>query len=110
MSKPITELPLIRLELNEYGAFSEMGVKLARAAAEYGPIFRRQTISGYQMVHMVGPEANKFILHTHREHFSNEQGWTPILGNFFGKGLLNMDGAEWQQHRKMMNPAFTIAY
>lgn len=110
MSKPITELPVIQLDLNEYGAFSDMGVKLARAAAEHGPIFRRQAMSGFQMVHMVGPEANKFVLHTHREHFSHDQGWTPILGDFFGKGLLNMDGAEWQQHRKMMNPAFTIAY
>ncbi len=33
-----------------------------------------------------------------------------MLGPFFGRGLLNMDGAEWERHRKLMNPAFTAAY
>jgi cytochrome P450 len=59
---------------------------------------------------MVGPDANKFVLQTHREHFSHDQGWTPIIGEFLGKGLLNMDDPEHAVHRKMMNPAFTIAY
>jgi retinoid hydroxylase len=33
-----------------------------------------------------------------------------VLGPFFGKGLLNMDGDEWRRHRQLMNPAFTQAY
>lgn len=88
---------------------------IAQAAQRHGPIFKREFAqplnSGLsRIVFMVGPEANRFILHTHRDHFSHAQGWTPILGPFFGKGLLNMDGEEWQQHRRMMNPAFTQAY
>src|SRR5438067_5775248 len=75
----------------------------ARLAAEVGPIFRRRILAGpyagLEMVMMVGPEANRFVLHTHREHFSHDRGWTPIIGEMMGRGWLNMDGAEHDRHR-----------
>ena len=88
---------------------------LAEMATSHGPIFKRDFDPPLQngitrVVYLVGPEANRLVLHTHRDHFSNEKGWTPVLGPFFGRGLLNMDGAEWERHRKLMNPAFTAAY
>ena len=83
---------------------------LAASAQQHGPIFRVRWSDAPGVVHMVGPEANKLIQHTQRECFSHELGWTPVLGEYFGKGLLNMDGEEHTRHRKMMNPAFTIAY
>lgn len=85
---------------------------LARMALEHGPIFRVawRPDHAWHPVYMVGPEANKFVLHTGRGHFSHDLGWTPIVGELLGKGLLNMDGDEHARHRKMLNPAFTIAY
>lgn len=82
---------------------------LARMAGELGPIFALDWSYG-RAVYLVGPEANRFVLGSHRQHFSHDQGWTPIIGDLFGHGLLNMDGEEHGRHRKMMNPAFTIAY
>ncbi len=85
----------------------------ARMAQEHGPIFKAasydQGMPVQDYVFMVGPEANRFVLHTHREHFSHDLGWTPIIGEDLGHGLLNMDGAEHTRHRKMWNPAFTNA-
>jgi retinoid hydroxylase len=61
-------------------------------------------------VYLVGPEANRFVLLEHRAAFSHDLGWTPIMGEIMGKGLLNMDGAPHDAQRKMMNPAFTQDY
>jgi cytochrome P450 len=92
------------------GFFYDGPTFVAETAERLGPVFRRRLQSGAEVVYLVGPEANRLVLYTHRDHFSHEQGWTPVLGPYFGKGLLNMDGEEWGQHRKMMNPAFTAAY
>lgn len=85
----------------------------AQAALEHGPIFKwaidRGMDAGREFVFMVGPEANRFVLHTHRQHFSHDLGWTPIIGEDFGHGLLNMDDPEHARHRRMWNPAFTSA-
>ena len=83
---------------------------MARAASEVGPIFRRRLRDGTDLVYLVGPEANRLVLYTHRDHFSHQEGWTPVLGPYFGTGLLNMDGAEWAEQRRMMNPAFSAAF
>ncbi len=94
----------------------EMPNYLAKMAQEHGPIFRRQVAPefwatfGKWMVFMVGPEANKFVFHTHREYFSHDKGWTPSIGGIFYKGLLNTDDPAHARQRKMMNPAFAIAY
>ena len=83
---------------------------LARTAIERGPIFRLRTATEGDFVFMVGPEANRFVMHTHREAFSHNLGWTPIVGDWLGQGLLNMDVPEHTILRKLMNPAFTASY
>ncbi len=89
---------------------------LAKAAQRYGPIFTRRGASRWQAmletppVYMVGPEANRFVMHEHRDSFSHDMGWSPVLGGVFEKGLLNTDDPEHARQRKMMNPAFAIAY
>ncbi|MDP9371846.1 MAG: cytochrome P450, partial [Chloroflexota bacterium] len=106
---PFEAIPTVPIS-GDYGRESPRW--LARMAEEHGPIFR--VIWGpsfpWHPIYLVGPEANRFVLHTGREHFSHDLGWTPIIGGHFGKGILNMDGAEHARHRKLMNPAFTIAY
>src|SRR6266508_3604411 len=113
MARSIGELPTLTTGFEELQrGFPRI---LAEMAITHGPIFKRDfdqplPSGATRIVYLVGPEANRLVLHTHRGHFSNDKGWTPVLGPFFGRGLLNMDGDEWERHRKLMNPAFTAAY
>ena len=112
MSKSLSALPAVRFSGDDImsGQFPALQ---ARAAIEHGPIYKwviDQGMDSGEYVFMVGPEANRFVLHTGRQHFSHDLGWTPIIGDSLGKGLLNMDDPEHARHRKMWNPAFTSAY
>jgi retinoid hydroxylase len=107
MTRTLADVPAVTLP-EDYAL--QMPSYLAHMTAEHGPIFRAQLWSDVSVVFMIGPEANRLILQTHRDHFSNDRGWTPIIGNVFGKGLLNMDDPEHARDRKLMNPAFTLAY
>jgi cytochrome P450 len=115
MSKDFSELPLVDVS-NLDGAFwsGELSSVIARLAVKHGPIYKWNSSSGLDIgetrVTMVGPDANRFVMHTHRHHFSHELGWTPLLGEVFGKGLLNMDDPEHAVHRRMWNPAFASSY
>jgi cytochrome P450 len=112
MSKGMAELPAVSFSGDDImsGRFPSLQ---ARMALEHGPIYKWVIDSGPDVgeyIFMVGPEANRFVLHSGREHFSHDLGWTPIIGDSLGKGLLNMDDPEHARHRKMWNPAFTSAY
>ena len=106
--RPWQEIP--RIEIPE-GYFSQIGPFLARMYEQHGPIFRSDQ-NGHDVIFMAGPEANRFVLLSDRLKFSHYVGWTKIFGveDAFGNGLLSMDGAEHDAHRKMMNPAFAITY
>jgi cytochrome P450 len=108
MPKTINDLPTVTFPAEDYPR--DMPLYLAEVAERVGPIFRREWEPGRYVVYMVGPEANKCVLLTHRACFSHDLGWTPIIGEFLGKGLLNTDDPLHAVHRKMMNPAFTVAY
>lgn len=88
-----------------------MGPVLAAAYQEHGPVFRAW-FWGREFVFLVGPEANRIVLLSRREAFSHFIGWARIFGveTLFGNGLLTMDGAEHDEQRRMMNPAFATAY
>jgi retinoid hydroxylase len=111
MAKPYSELPFIDVSTLD-GAYwtGNLGAVIAQQAMEHGPVFRWKSSSGPDVgetrVTMVGPEANRFVMNTHRQHFSHDLGWTPFISDMFGKGLLNMDDPEHAVHRKMWNPAF----
>ena len=111
MTRTLADLPAVTFSGEDImsGRFPEL---LAAAAMQHGPIFKWVITEGWdagEYVYMVGPEANRFVFHTGREHFSHHLGWTPLIGDTFGKGLLNMDDPEHTRHRKMWNPAFTAA-
>jgi retinoid hydroxylase len=112
MHASLDHLPLVELPLNAAGA-GTLPAFLAQAALEHGPIFRSVVPVGREagrpIVFMVGPEANRFVLHTHRAHFSHDQGWTPVIGASVGQGLLNMDDPLHAFHRRLWNPAFAGA-
>jgi cytochrome P450 len=109
MASPFSKMPLLDFPANAVitGALPNF---LAKTALERGPIFQLRTDTEGDFVFMVGPEANRFVMHTHRTHFSHNQGWTPVVGDWLGQGLLNMDVPEHTIHRRLMNPAFTSTY
>ncbi|HEU5349832.1 MAG TPA: cytochrome P450, partial [Ktedonobacterales bacterium] len=82
---------------------------LADAKMRLGPIFRIDGLSERPVVCMIGAEAGRFISHTHKDCFSHELGWTPIVDTFLGRSLFCMDGAEHTRYRKMLTPPFTNA-
>jgi cytochrome P450 len=73
--------------------------------AKYGPIFKTH-ILGKPTVIMVGPEANRFILQSHFDHFSWEQGWPKTFHELLGRSLFLQDGEEHKRNRKLLMPAF----
>lgn len=115
MSKPLAEAPLSSLTITDLFS-GQMPARLAAQAEALGPLFRQKLMmsddggAGGQLVYLVGAEANKLVFNTRRDAFSHDEGWTPIIGDLMGSGLLNQDGAVWARSRKMWNPAFTTAY
>jgi cytochrome P450 len=107
--RTIEDLPCITLP-EDYQ--NNPGPFLARMYQRHGPIFRTRMNWGGDLVYLVGPEANRFVLATNRLKFSHREGWGHFFGviEVYGDGLLTMDGAEHDRHRRMMNPAFTISY
>src|SRR4029079_5249433 len=87
---------------------------LAQLAVDNGPIFafvpQAGPHAGQAAIYLVGPEANRFVLLSGRSNFSHDLGWTPVVGESFGHGLLNMDPPEHTRHRGLMNPAFTASF
>lgn len=113
MPKAISQAPQMTLTMQDIFS-GAMPAKLAAEAEQLGPIFRYEFMTGpnqgHEIVYLIGPEANRLVFHTRREAFSHDLGWTPIIGDLFGTGLLNQDGAAWARSRKMWNPAFANAY
>jgi cytochrome P450 len=115
MAKAYSEIPLIDVSrLDAAYSRGDLCKVMANTAVEYGPLYRWVSNSpeeeGQMRLSMVGPEANRFVMNTHRQHFSHEIGWSPLINDAFGRGLLTMDDPEHAIHRKMWNPAFTSAY
>ena len=112
MARPFADMPVVSLSDRLFMS-GQLSSELAGLAQEHGPIFRtpvQNAVTGSaEFVRMIGPEANRFVLHTHRDRFSHDRGWTPIIGESLGKGLLNMDEPEHGVHRRMWNPAFASA-
>ncbi len=113
MSKPLSEAPVTQLGLVDMMS-GEMPARMAREAERIGPIFRWPLSggpdAGFEVVFLIGADANKMVFNTQREVFSHDKGWTPIIGDLMGQGLLNQDNPAWARSRKMWNPAFTTAY
>ena len=111
MAHPYSAIPIVEFPERMGPGRPEF---LAQAAQEYGPLFRRvfqeREFGVPEWLYMVGPESNRFVFQSHRSHFSHDLGWSPLIGEELGHGLLNMDPPEHTRHRGMMNPAFTSAY
>jgi cytochrome P450 len=66
-----------------------------------------QDLVVFRMVHLFGPDANRFVLLDKDRIFSARKPWMAIMGRIFPNGLLLMDGDEHRLNRKIMHTAFT---
>ena len=53
----------------------------------------------------LGPDATQAIYSNRNKDFS-QQGWTPVIGPFFNRGLMLLDFDEHMFHRRIMQEAF----
>lgn len=106
--RSLEDIPYITLPL-DYS--THLGPFLVSMYEQYGPIFRTRYL-GRDLIYLVGPEANHFVLLSNRHKFSYHEGWGKLYGvvDVYGDGLLTMEGAEHNRYRHMMNPTFAISY
>jgi len=86
--------------------WDDRGCYLAALYEQHGPLVRAR-LGQVDVVFLLGPEANRFMLLTQRHAFSWADGW----GWAFGRSgpphnLLTMDGDEHNWHRRLLHPAF----
>ncbi|WP_013323340.1 cytochrome P450 [Gloeothece verrucosa] len=72
---------------------------------KYGSVFKTH-LFGRPTVILMGPEANRFILSTHFDHFSWREGWPKMFRELLGRSLFLQDGEEHRRNRKLLMPAF----
>ncbi len=78
---------------------------MMRQYHQYGPIFRSRLL-GRELVFLMGPEANRFLLSGGMQYFSWRDGWPPTFKALLGDSLFVQDGEEHKQKRKLIMPAF----
>jgi len=71
----------------------------------YGPVYTVKILH-FNVVLMLGPEANHYMLVSNASNFSWRDGHMRDLIPLLGDGLLTIDGALHRSSRKMMIPAF----
>jgi cytochrome P450 len=76
-----------------------------RRYEKYGPISWMKAF-GFKIVGMAGPEATQVVL-TNKDKAFSQQGWHPLIGPFFHRGLMLLDFDEHLYHRRLMQSAFT---
>ena len=76
--------------------------------ARFGPIFRSH-VWGAPLVVMVGAEALRFLLSTHRDHFLSGKGWPRGLARLMEGSLLLQDGEKHDKTRRLLGRAFSGA-
>ena len=103
--KPVTGdagLPLIGHSIESIRGGPDFGLHLYR---KHGPVFFADVrILGSVIV--LGPDATQAVLSNKNKDYSQE-GWDPICGPFFNRGLMLLDFDEHLYHRRIMQEAFT---
>ena len=71
----------------------------------FGPVFFSD-VPMLGAVAVLGPDANQAVFTNKNKDFSQE-GWHPVIGPFFNRGLMLLDFDEHLYHRRIMGEAFT---
>ncbi|GLW33069.1 cytochrome P450 [Actinoplanes regularis] len=72
--------------------------------ARYGPV-APVSMPGRTTFFVLGPDACGAVLQNGERAFVN--GWEFLVGPFFQRGLMLLDGAEHRRHRRILQQAFT---
>ena len=106
-ARPADDIPaLVTIPwLGQPWAFlSNPGEYLLRGYRQHGPVFRTR-LFGMNLVALLGPEANRRMMVTERDRFSNAMGYA-MVRKVLGDGLLFQDGDVHARNRTLMTPAF----
>jgi cytochrome P450 len=71
----------------------------------YGPVSQTRAF-GTDWINVEGPDACGAVLQD-RDRVFDASGWSFLIGPFFRRGLMLLDGAEHHRHRRIMQQAFT---
>jgi cytochrome P450 len=71
----------------------------------YGPVSRTKSF-GNTWINVEGPDACGAVLQD-RDKVFDASGWSLLIGPFFHRGLMLLDGQEHHRHRRIMQEAFT---
>jgi cytochrome P450 len=72
---------------------------------KYGPVSWTRAV-GNLWINVEGPDACGAVLQD-RDRVYDASGWTVLIGPFFHRGLMLLDGSEHHRHRRIMQEAFT---
>jgi cytochrome P450 len=73
----------------------------------FGPVSQTRSL-GVRWVNAEGPDACGAVLQD-RDRAFDASGWSFLIGPFFHRGLMLLDGQEHHRHRRIMQEAFTGA-
>lgn len=73
--------------------------------AESGQFFRANLLFN-EVLFLLGPEANAFVLKDQNNYFSSKGGWEFLFGKYFKNGLVMKDGTDHRLHRRAIQSAF----
>lgn len=76
-----------------------------RMEQKYGEVFRYRAIM-QDVITLLGPEANEFILKDSDHNFSSKKAWDVVLEELFPNGLMLRDFENHKIHRKILQGAF----
>ncbi|MEO3757101.1 cytochrome P450 [Mycobacterium sp. B14F4] len=71
---------------------------------KYGPLYYADS-PALPAVAALGPDAAQAVYSNRNKEFS-QQGWVPVIGPFFHRGLMLLDFEEHMFHRRIMQEAF----
>ncbi len=111
-AKPLKKLPRVpfrtslKLVTSPMDERINMRARLQERHALFG-VAACQNLAVFRLIHLFGPDANRFVLLDKDRIFSARKPWMAIMGRIFPNGLLLMDGDEHKLNRKIMHTAFT---
>ena len=76
-----------------------------RMVDKYGHVFRYRAIM-QDVISLVGPDANEFVLKDSDHNFSSKLAWDVVLEELFPNGLMLRDFDNHKLHRKILQGAF----
>lgn len=76
-----------------------------RMQARYGDVFRYRAVM-QDVITLLGPDANEFVLKDADQNFSSKLAWDVVLEELFPNGLMLRDFDNHRLHRKILQGAF----